>query len=312
VRTAAGTHGRPGGGPLRPRRPDRRHARPGQPHRRPVERPQVLREAGQPDQPPQDERPRGGHRPGRRRRGGDAGRGRLPRQVVLLPGQPPARALDRGAGRHQRRQELPLRRRLGAPAVLRHRQGRRLPLARVERAPPGRGQRQHHRPVRRAGRALRPRVLGPARHPLVRRHAGLAHLLRARADRPAAAAGRLPGARASGARRHRRGPPAHRDARPHRRGREGARDRHAQPVHRGARHAPRRRRDPVLGRLRQRLLPVDERQGLQRHGDLAGAQAGRAVRQPLLHPDPPDLHPGQRRLPVEADPDERVAAQRRP
>ena len=38
---------------------------------------------------------------------------------------------------------------------------------------------------------------------------------------------------------------------------------------------------------------------------------GRAVRQPLLHADPPDLHPGQRRAPVEADADERVAAQRR-
>ena len=65
-------------------------------------------------------------------------------------------------------------------------------------------------------------------------------------------------------------------------------------------------------RLRQRLLPLDQRQGLQRHGDLAGAPQGRAVRQPLLHPDPPHLHPGQRRAPVEADADERVAAQRRP
>ncbi len=34
--------------------------------------------------------------------------------------------------------------------------------------------------------------------------------------------------------------------------------------------------------------------------------------QPLLHPDPPDLHPGLRRPPVQAHPDERVAAQRRP
>ena len=65
-------------------------------------------------------------------------------------------------------------------------------------------------------------------------------------------------------------------------------------------------------RLRQRLLPVDQRQGLQRHRDLARAPQGRAVRQPVLHPDPPDLHPGHRRPPVEADADERVAAQRRP
>ena len=39
---------------------------------------------------------------------------------------------------------------------------------------------------------------------------------------------------------------------------------------------------------------------------------GALLRQPLLHADPPDLHPGQRRLPVEAHADERVAAQRRP
>ena len=39
---------------------------------------------------------------------------------------------------------------------------------------------------------------------------------------------------------------------------------------------------------------------------------GRLLRQPLLHADPPDLHPGHRRLPVEADADVRVAAQRRP
>ena len=39
---------------------------------------------------------------------------------------------------------------------------------------------------------------GTARQPLVRRRAGLAHVLRARPDRPAAAARRLPGARAAG------------------------------------------------------------------------------------------------------------------
>ncbi len=54
------------------------------------------------------------------------------------------------------------------------------------------GQRQHHRPVRRPGRALRPRVRRPARQPLLRRRAGLAHLLRPRPDRPAAPARRLP------------------------------------------------------------------------------------------------------------------------
>ena len=37
-----------------------------------------------------------------------------------------------------------------------------------------------------------------------------------------------------------------------------------------------------------------------------------ALGQPVLHADPPDLHPAVRRLPVEADPDERVAPERRP
>ena len=42
------------------------------------------------------------------------------------------------------------------------------------------------------------------------------------------------------------------------------------------------------------------------------AQEGRLLREPLLHADPSDLHPAGRRLPVEADPHVRVAAQRRP
>ena len=51
---------------------------------------------------------------------------------------PAPRALHRRAGRHQRRQELPERRRQRLPPVLRHGQGRRLPLARGQRLPPRR------------------------------------------------------------------------------------------------------------------------------------------------------------------------------
>ena len=65
-------------------------------------------------------------------------------------------------------------------------------------------------------------------------------------------------------------------------------------------------------RLRQRLFPVDQRRELQRHRDLARVQARRAVRQPVLHADSPDVHPGVRRAPVEAHADEREPAQRRP
>ena len=73
----------------------------------------------------------------------------------------------------------------------------------------------------------------------------------------------------------------------------------------------RSRRRAVHRRLRQRLLPVDERDVVQRHGDLAGPPSWRLVRQPVLHADPPDVHPAVRRVPVEADADVRVVAQRR-
>ena len=59
------------------------------------------------------------------------------------------------------------------------------------------------------------------------------------------------------------------------------------------------------------FLSFHQRQGLQYNGDLARLSQGRPVRQSVLYPDPPDLHPGQRRPPIEADPDERIAAQRR-
>ena len=55
-----------------------------------------------------------------------------------------------------------------------------------------------------------------------------------------------------------------------------------------------------------------QREGLQRHGHLARPPQGRLLREPLLHPDPPHLHPRCRRAPVEAHADERVAAQRWP
>src|SRR2546422_10990700 len=57
--------------------------------------------------------------------------------------------------------------------------------------------------------------------------------------------------------------------------------------------------------------PLDEREGVERDGDLARAQTRRLLRQPVFHADPPDVYPGERRAPVEAHADERVAAQRR-
>ena len=129
---------------------------------------------------------------------------------------------------------------------------------------------------------------------------------------PAAAAGRLPGAGEGGGPRRGHHVPAHRDARPGRDRRPGAGHRGARHGHRQDREPRGRRRGARHRRVRQRVLPLHQRQGLERHGHLAGPQAGRRVRQSLLHPDPPHLHSGQRRLPVEAHPDERIAPERRP
>ena len=208
---------------------------------------QLRHEAGQPRQQAEVQRHRGGHRPGRRLRRRDPGRAGLRGRLLLLPGQPAPRALHRRAGRHQRRQELPERRRQHLPPVLRHDQGRRLPRARGERLSPRAGVGEHHRPVRGAGRALRARVRRHARQPLLRRRAGLAHLLRPRPDRPAAPARRLlrrSSARSASARCKMY--PAHRDARPGggRRPRQG--HRHPRPGH---------RRDRVLGRRTRSCSP---------------------------------------------------------
>ena len=59
-----------------------------------------------------------------------------------------------------------------------------------------------------------------------------------------------------------------------------------------------------LRRLRECLLPLDERERLQCHGGLARVQARRIVREPLLHADPPDLHPRHGRSSVQTDADE--------
>ena len=77
--------------------------------------------------------------------------------------------------------------------------------------------------------------------------------------------------------------------------------RHPRPGDRRDRVVRGRRRHPGHRRLRHRLLPGDLRQGVQHHGHLAGLQEGRGVRQPVLHPDPPDLHPRDRRAPEQAD-----------
>ena len=243
---------------------------------------------------------------------GHARRARVQREGLHLPRLAPSCPLHRRAGRHQRSEELPRRRRQHLPPLLRHREGRRLPQPRGERVPARAGVEQHHRPVRSAGRPLRPRVRRPARQPLVRRRPGEPHLLRPRPDRPAAPARRLPGTGRADQRRHVHPLQPHRAGR-HRRGRRsGRRHRRARPAHRRGPVALGARGGAGHRRLLERVLPLDERDGLQRHRGVAGPPPGRAVRQPVLHPDPPDLHPVERRVPVEAHADVRVAPQRRP
>ena len=177
--------------------------------------------------------------------------------------------------------------------------------------PPGANQRQHHRPVRGAGRSLRARIRRVARHALVRRRAGFAHVLCARADGAAVAAGRVPGARGANRRRQREDAYAQRDAGPGGRQRQGARHRHARSLDRRDRKFRGRRGGPGDGRLRKRFLSFHQREGLQHHGDLARASPRRVFRQSLLHADSPDVHSGEQRKSVQADAHVGIAAERR-
>ena len=74
-----------------------------------------------------------------------------------------------------------------------------------------------------------------------------------------------------------------RDARPDRGRRSGPRYRRPRHGDRADLLPPRRCGGAGHRRLRQRLLSLDQRQGLQRHRHLAGPQAGRGVCQPVLH-----------------------------
>ena len=152
-----------------------------------------------PAQQAQVRRHRRRHRPRRRLRGRDARRARLQRQGLLLP------RLARGAPTASPRRAASTRRRTTrttatASTASSTTRSRAATSARARPTSTGWPQVsvEHHRPVRRAGRALRPRVRRPARQPLLRRRAGVAHLLRPGPDRPAAAARRLPGADAAG------------------------------------------------------------------------------------------------------------------
>ncbi len=189
-------------------------------------------EAGEPGQQAQVQDHRRRHRTGRGVGGGHARRARLQRRGVHVPRLATPSALDRRAGRHQRREELPGRRRQHPPAVLRHGQGRRLPRSRGQHVSPRRGVGEHHRPDGRPGRAVRPRVRRSARQPLVRWRPGQPHVLRPRSDRPAAADRCLPADGPPGRARQRQALEPRRDGRHRQHRRSVRRHRHPRPPHR--------------------------------------------------------------------------------
>src|SRR5690606_22194717 len=90
------------------------------------------------------------------------------------------------------------------------------------------------------------------------------------------------------------------------------RHRDEKPRHRCNRTSCRRRGAALFGRIRKRLLPLDKRKKFERNGGVALLQTRRVLRQPVLHADPSDLHPGVGRLPVQAHADERKPPKRWP
>ena len=201
------------------------------------------------------------------------------------------------------------RQRLGIPPVLRYDQGRRLPRPRGQRLPSGRSFELDHRPVRRL-RAFR----SPASTAvlLANRSFGGAQVSRTFYARGQTGQQLLLGAYAALNKEIAAGSvksyPRHEmldiviedgEAR-------GIIARNLVTGEIGAFRRTRRR--DRFGRLRQRLLPVDQRDGFERLGRIPVLPQGRRLRESLLHADPPDLYSGARGSAVEADPNVGVAA----
>ena len=278
-------------------------------------RAQVRDEAGQPGEQAQVQGHRRRLRPRRRRRRRDPGRARLRRRVLLLPGLAAPRALDRRAGRHQRREELPERRRQRSTAcsTTRSRAATSAPreanvhrLAEVSRSTSS---------ISASRWACRSRASTAARS---RTAASAARRCRARstpAARPASSScsACTPALSRQIAAGKVKMFTAHRDARRRRRGRPRGRHRRARPGHRRD-----RRRTPAhavvlaTGGYGNVFYLSTNAKGCNVTATYRAYKRGAGVREPVLHADPPDLHPGRGRLPVEADADVGVAAQRRP
>ena len=256
---------------------------------------QERHEVGQPEQQAQVQDHRRRHRTGRarrRRRRSPSSATRSTRSRSTTRRGGPTRSPRRAASTPRRTTAATATRSIGC-STTRSRAATSAPASPTSTGSPG--QRRHHRPDGRAGCAVRPGVRRPARQPQLRWRAGQPHVLRTWPDGTAVVARRLPAARAPDR-------PRRREAVQPRRARRHGRDR--RPVRRHRHPRPDQRRDPVArrarrgavhGRLRQRVLPVDQRDELQRHRRVARAPQGRVLRQPVLHADPPDVHPAGRR-----------------
>ena len=261
------------------------------------ERRQFARQAGQPGQQAQADRHRRRHRARRRlRRARPSASSATTSSRFCYQDSAAPRALDRRAGRHQRRQELPQRRRQRLPPVLRHGQGRRLPLSRVERLPARRRCRvniidqcvaQGVPFAREYGGLLDNRSFGGAqvsRTFYARGQTGQQLLLGAyqalqRQIGPATSRC-TPGTRCSTCRRRRPGPR-------HRRRATWSPARSSTDV-----------ADAVVlatGGYGNVFFLSTNAKGCNVTATWRAHRTGALLRQPLLHADPPDLHPGQRR-----------------
>ena len=202
-------------------------------------------------------------------------------KALLHSRQPAPRSQHRGAGRHQRREELPERRRQRLSPLLRHDQGRRLPRARGQRLPPRADQ-----SVNIIDQCVAQGV------PFAREYGGLldnrsfggAQVSRTFYARGQTGQQLLLGAYQSLMRQVDAGTrddvPAPRDARPRRRRRHGARHRRRNLVTGEIESHDGRRGAALHRRLRQRLLPLDERDELERR-PRPGARTSAAPSSPI-------------------------------
>ena len=243
--------------------------------RRTLAAPSKRAGAGRPDATAAASDHRGGRRAGRRLGGGHAGRARLPRALPQLSRLAPPGTQRGRAGRHQRRARTTGNdgdsvERLFHDTL----EGRRLPLARVQRVPAGRALRRASS-TRRSRRACRSRASTAGTSRTGRSAARSSRARSTRGGRRASSSCSAPTRRSSkevAAAASRAA--AARDARSDRGRWAGARRRRARPgVGRLEVHAG----DAVVlahRRLCQRLLPVDQRQGARtppRSGGRTGA-----------------------------------------